>query len=78
MVEIKLKNIDKVRIQMAKEGINLTELSRLINVSQSYLSQVLNGKRTPSAKLAKNIAHELGLNVNEVFHFNIADQIASQ
>ncbi|MCE3315784.1 helix-turn-helix transcriptional regulator, partial [Staphylococcus aureus] len=38
-------------------------------VSTTYLSQIINGKKIPSPKLAKKIANVLDLNIEDLFEF---------
>ena len=42
-----------IKKAMFLKGYDLSDLSIKTNVSKAYLSQIFNGKKTPSPKLAK-------------------------
>ena len=54
---------------MFLKGHNLSTLADEVGISISYMSQIMNGKRTPSAMLAKKISKVFGVSVNELFTF---------
>ncbi|MBJ7885426.1 transcriptional regulator [Staphylococcus warneri] len=54
-------------------GFNLSDLSRETGVGISYLSQIINGKKIPSPKLAKKMAEVLQVEVNELFEFKVKE-----
>lgn len=64
-------NINERLIKKAMfiKGLNLSDLSRETEVGISYLSQIVNGKKVPSPKLAKNIANALDVEIKDLFHF---------
>lgn len=49
------------KVVFADRELNLSEISRNINVSVSYLSRIFAGKRSPSVKTAKKIADSLNM-----------------
>ncbi|MCE3404748.1 helix-turn-helix domain-containing protein, partial [Staphylococcus aureus] len=55
------------------KGFNLSDLSRETGVGISYLSQIINGKKIPSPKLAKKMAEVLQVEVNELFEFEVKE-----
>ena len=55
-----------LRKQAKEPEVNLTTLAGRLGVSLSYLSQVMNGRRTPSVRLARKIADELGWGIGQV------------
>lgn len=59
-----------VEKKMFAKGFYLNDLSREANVGVSYLSQILNGKKRPSPKLAKRIAETLEVEIEELFIFD--------
>lgn len=69
-VFINSKNFKKA---MFLKGFNLSDLSKETGVSISYLSSIINGKKTPSPKLAKNIANVLDLDIEDIFEFEIKE-----
>lgn len=54
---------------MFLKGLNLSDLAIKTKVSTTYLSQIINGKKIPSPKLAKKIANVLDLNIEDLFEF---------
>ncbi|HDI7415696.1 TPA: helix-turn-helix transcriptional regulator [Staphylococcus aureus] len=60
-----LANTRKFKEGMFLKGFNLSDLSRETGVGISYLSQIINGKKIPSPKLAKKMAEVLQVEVNE-------------
>ncbi|HDJ6039905.1 TPA: helix-turn-helix transcriptional regulator [Staphylococcus aureus] len=68
-----LVNTRKFKEAMFLKGFNLSDLSRETGVGISYLSQIINGKKIPSPKLAKKMAEVLQVEVNELFEFEVKE-----
>ncbi|MFZ8488149.1 helix-turn-helix domain-containing protein [Staphylococcus aureus] len=68
-----LANTRKFKGAMFLKGFNLSDLSRETGVGISYLSQIINGKKIPSPKLAKKMAEVLQVEVNELFEFEVKE-----
>ncbi|HBE8224474.1 helix-turn-helix domain-containing protein [Staphylococcus aureus] len=68
-----LENTRKFKEAMFLKGFNLSDLSRETGVGISYLSQIINGKKIPSPKLAKKMAEVLQVEVNELFEFEVKE-----
>ncbi|MBK1406520.1 helix-turn-helix domain-containing protein [Staphylococcus hominis] len=51
------------------KGYNLSDLSNELGIGISYLSAIVNGKKIPSPKLAKNIAIALDVEIKDLFYF---------
>ncbi|BEU07639.1 TPA: helix-turn-helix transcriptional regulator [Staphylococcus aureus] len=68
-----LANTRKFKEGMFLKGFNLSDLSRETGVGISYLSQIINGKKIPSPKLAKKMAEVLQVEVNELFEFEVKE-----
>ncbi|HCX3152025.1 TPA: helix-turn-helix transcriptional regulator [Staphylococcus aureus] len=68
-----LANTRKFKEAMFLKGFNLSDLSRETGVGISYLSQIINGKKIPSPKLAKRMAEVLQVEVNELFEFEVKE-----
>ncbi|OFK28989.1 transcriptional regulator [Staphylococcus sp. HMSC065C10] len=62
-------NVTSLKKAMFLKGYDLTELSIKTKVSKAYLSQIFNGKKIPSPKLAKNIADALDVEIKDLFYF---------
>lgn len=62
-------NEASVKKAMFLKGYNFSDLSNEIGVGVSYLSQIINGKKIPSPKLAKKMSEVLQVSVNELFIF---------
>ncbi|MDK9866958.1 helix-turn-helix transcriptional regulator [Staphylococcus sp. FSL W8-1207] len=65
-IYIKYHYLKKV---MFLKGYNLSQLAIETDVSLSYMSLIMNGKRNPSAKLAKKISNVLDVEIKELFEF---------
>ncbi|MGK8993126.1 helix-turn-helix transcriptional regulator [Staphylococcus epidermidis] len=63
--------INKSNLQkyMYLKGYNLSDLSNELDIGVSYLSSIVNGKKIPSPKLAKNIANVLNVEIKDLFYF---------
>lgn len=57
----------EVKKLMLQNGLNVSALAEQVEVGISYMSQVINGKRNPSPKLAKRIAETLGVEITDIF-----------
>lgn len=64
-----LFNSNALKKAMFLKGLNLSDLAIKTKVSTTYLSQIINGKKIPSPKLAKKIANVLDLNIEDLFEF---------
>lgn len=73
MVIVQLKDRKKVKILIAGAGKSLRDFSLETGVSHSYLSQILNGFKSPSPKVAKKIANGLGGSINDFFLIKVVD-----
>lgn len=56
------------------KGHNLSTLADEVGISISYMSQIINGKRTPSAMLVTKISKEFGVSVEELFTFRVKEE----
>ncbi|MCD8892453.1 helix-turn-helix transcriptional regulator [Staphylococcus nepalensis] len=66
---ISIKN-NYLKKAMFLKGYNLSQLATKTDVSLSYMSLIMNGKRNPSAKLAKKIAETLEVSIKDLFIFD--------
>lgn len=64
-----LINSNALKKTMFLKGLNLSDLAIKTKVSTTYLSQIINGKKIPSPKLAKKNANVLDLNIEDLFEF---------
>lgn len=69
-IYIKYHYLKKV---MFLKGYNLSQLAIETDVSLSYMSLIMNGKRNPSAKLAKKISNVLDVETKELFEFEVKE-----
>jgi HTH-type transcriptional regulator/antitoxin HigA len=53
--------VDAMRLRMYEMEINQTELSKLLEISQSRVSEYLNGKSEPTLSVARNISRRLNI-----------------
>jgi len=66
---IKIDNVMELRIKeiLAQRGITLKEFATASGISQSNLSNYLNGNISPTLETLKRIAANLGVDVVELF-----------
>ncbi|RKD21123.1 hypothetical protein BEP19_15740 [Ammoniphilus oxalaticus] len=75
MVNITLKNREKVLLLIAKEGVNLSQFAKEIGISNSYLSVLLNGRRNPSINTASKLAERLGVDIESIFSLRVDESL---
>ena len=68
-MKIVIKDTETVRKDILKRGLNMRQFAERVDITQHYWSNIMNGKRYPSAAVAKRIADELGKTIQEVFNF---------
>jgi len=73
MITVKFKNPQEVKVKIAKKGNNLKDFAEENGISQSYLSQLLNGAHNPSVKMAYKIARGLNAELEEIFLISNVD-----
>lgn len=66
-------NSNRLKRAMFLKGYNISELASELGVGVSYLSQILNNKKTPSPKLAKKIANTLDVEIKDIFDFEVRE-----
>lgn len=74
MIIIQLKDPISTRVLIAKNGLTIRGLSNKIGVSHSYLSQIFNGTKKPSATVAGKISKGLNKKIEEIFLFKVVDE----
>lgn len=57
---------DKLKTLMEEKNVLQEELATAVGVSQTFISYILNGFKTPSLDVAKRIADYLGVTVDEL------------
>ncbi|OCT12532.1 hypothetical protein A8709_32440 [Paenibacillus pectinilyticus] len=71
-MKISVKDIALLNELLLKKGFTQRGLGREINISEVYAHQVLNGKRNPGPKIAKDIAEALNVEFDDIFFINNA------
>ena len=74
MVVMELKDRAMVRVMIAKTGKSLRRFSEDIDISQPYLSQILNGTHKPSPTVAYKIAKGLNKEIEDIFLLKVIDK----
>lgn len=59
----------KAKKLMFIKGFNVSSFADEVGVGISYISQIMNGKKSPSPKLAKKIAETLEVEIEDLFFF---------
>lgn len=68
-------NVLELRGLIAKNGHTLRSFSKSSGISLSYLSLIINCKATPSPKMAKRISENLNVSIEELFNFEIEEEM---
>lgn len=68
-MKIVIKDTYATKLDIIKLGVNMRQFANRLDIGQSYLSNILQGKKNPSPALAKRIADEIGKPIQEVFDF---------
>lgn len=66
-------NVLELRGLIAKNGHTLRSFSKSSGISLSYLSLIINNKATPSPKMAKRIADNLNVDIEDIFEFEMKE-----
>lgn len=66
-MNISFKNIDDFKKLLIKQGLSQNYLSKMAGITQSYLNQILNGKRDPGVKFCEKICTALNAQFDEIF-----------
>lgn len=64
---MRLINPESLRFLIANKGYSIRGFADYINVSNAYLSDILNLKKEPSASIAGKIANGLDVSVDDIF-----------
>ena len=56
-----------IKMKILERGISQFELSRIIGVSDAYLSKVIRGWINPTPEISQRIAEALGCQIEEIF-----------
>lgn len=54
-------NLTRVRMELARQSLHQADLAARLEVSESYISLILNGLRKPSREMIRKIERALGL-----------------
>ena len=60
-MQLRIKEVSK------SQGISITKLAELVGITQPNMSNIANGKTSPSLELLDRIAAALGVTVSELF-----------
>lgn len=67
MLEIKIKDTQKLAETIIKSGYTKRSFAKAINISNSFVSQITTGRKNPSPKVVKKICDELHINFDDYF-----------
>ena len=65
-----MNNLKHFRI---KSKLTQEELAKKVEITRPYLTEIENGKRNPTIKIAKKIADILGVTVDKIFFDEIVN-----
>lgn len=57
---------ENVRDLMSYHGMNQTDLANRLGVTQSFVSQLVSGKRKPGLGTIESVAHALGVDASRL------------
>ena len=57
----------KVKKIMFLKGCSMSDMAEIIGISNTYFSQIMNHRKKPSTKLAKNISDVLDVDIEDIF-----------
>ena len=60
-MQLRIKEVSK------SQGVSITKLAELVGITQPNMSNIANGKTSPSLDLLERIAAALGVEVSELF-----------
>lgn len=60
-MQLRIKEVSK------SQGVSITKLAELVGITQPNMSNIANGKTSPSLDLLERIATALGVSVPELF-----------
>lgn len=72
MITFELKNPKEIRLAIAFKGYSLRSFAKKINISNSFLTQILNENRKVSPMTAKKIAEGLEKEIDDIFFIHSA------
>lgn len=64
-----LLNKKKIKQIMFLKGFSNRSLAKTVSASQEYISQIVNGKKSPSAKITLKIANALDTKTEDIVVF---------
>jgi transcriptional regulator with XRE-family HTH domain len=71
-VKIVIKDTKLIKKLLLINGFSQRSLAKQIDVTSGYISQIINGERNPSGKIAKNICNALNVPFEEIFFIDNA------
>lgn len=63
------------RTLLQGRGVNLTQLARMTGFSHSYISRIVDGRRTPSLRTTVDLAVHLGIGLVEMAEILLQEDI---
>ena len=74
MIKFKIKNPQQMKLLIAKKGFTLRGFASYAGISHSYLSQIVNERTQPSARIASYIAKGLDTDLESLFFIIVVDE----
>jgi transcriptional regulator with XRE-family HTH domain len=66
-LKIKPVDVDAFKKLIMRKGLSQRSLGSAVNISEPHACNIINGNRSPSPSLAKNIADILGVDFDTIF-----------
>ena len=64
-----MKSYIKIKNVRIKKGISQSKLAKMAKISQSYLSELENNKKSPTLRVLCKIAEALNVTPSELFYY---------
>lgn len=70
-MKIKLRDSEKLKRLLLIKGFSQGQLASDINITVQHLNAVVNGKQSPSGRIAKRIADQLEVGFEDIFFVEV-------
>lgn len=70
-MKIVFKDAEQFQITLIRKGFSQRQFSKEIGISEAYLHQIINQKKSPSPAVAKKITEHLELDFDDIFTVQI-------
>ncbi|MCY9807079.1 helix-turn-helix transcriptional regulator [Lentilactobacillus senioris] len=69
-----IKDNEQIQSLMISQGLGNTELAKSAGVTASYISSIINGKKSVGRRTAFKISKKLGVTIDDIFFKRFVDK----